>query len=266
MKKLIVAGCSFSTPSKSHPATHWSELLASQLDLQLTSFAREGCSNGGIRIAIDEIIQQRPELAIVVPTFPGRMEIPRDAAEYNWSKHKPSSGWAPPLEHHIENKLPPSGYNKDRGIYNLNLGQPDYNFISETIFSLAENFPNPYRDLLQPGTVEAIRHYISCLYDKNWKQQTDQWMIAQGITQLWDHGINFIVLPCLLWKQSSVFDDIASGIPKSRVGTNETCPLQATNKYPLNDHTQDPGYHGSTQSQIYLAEQLEDHIVKHKFL
>jgi len=266
MQKLIVAGCSFSTPSKTHPDTHWSELLADRHGLELVSFAREGCSNGGIRIAIDEIIKRKPELAIIVPTFPGRMEIPRDAAEYNWDKHSPSTGWAPPLENHIENNLPASGYNKSRGIANLNLGQPDYNFISETIFSLAENFPNPHRDSLQPETVQAIRYFISCLYDKNWKQQTDQWMIAQGIMKMWDAEVNFLVMPNLLWRKNSIWNDIPSMVPTHRLGTNQTCPLHATSMYPLINDKADPGYHGSTESQKYLATKLEKHIVQYSML
>jgi len=63
MKKLIVCGCSFSAPSNKpqYAGTSWSEVLANKLGWNLENYARQGCSNGGIRIQIDEAIKQRPE-------------------------------------------------------------------------------------------------------------------------------------------------------------------------------------------------------------
>jgi hypothetical protein len=51
--KLMVAGCSYSALSKTHPGTAWSELLAGRLGWDLENLARQGCSNGGIRVQID---------------------------------------------------------------------------------------------------------------------------------------------------------------------------------------------------------------------
>ena len=74
-KHLIVAGCSFSAFSQTKPGTSWSEVLAKKLDWDLTNLARQGCSNGGIRVQIEEIRRQKPDFAIVSPTFWDRMEI-----------------------------------------------------------------------------------------------------------------------------------------------------------------------------------------------
>ncbi len=101
--KLMVAGCSFSAVSKTLPGTAWSEQLAHRLGWDLVNLARQGCSNGGIRIQIDEIRRQRPDLAIIGPTFWDRMEIPADSAPYDWSR-APSSGEKPPLEQHLQNQ------------------------------------------------------------------------------------------------------------------------------------------------------------------
>lgn len=257
----MVAGCSFSAISTTHPNSHWSELLATRLNLQLINYARQGCSNGGVRIAIDEIIRSSPDLAIIVPTFPGRFELPRDSAEYDWQGHTPSTGWAPPLENHIENKMPECGYNKNLGIRNINSGQSDYNFIVEPLFSLAENFPNPYRKKLRKETVEAIKQYISFLHDKSWKTETDKWIISQGISKLCDSNIKFLIMPGLLWKDSNEIQEyITKSVPtECIIRENGICPLQATNKFPLSGQ-QDPGYHGSPESQIYLASKIEQYI------
>ena len=71
---LMVAGCSFSAVSQTHPGTAWSEVLAKKLGWRLTNLARQGCSNGGIRVQIDEIRRQRPDFAVITPTFWDRME------------------------------------------------------------------------------------------------------------------------------------------------------------------------------------------------
>jgi hypothetical protein len=63
--KLMVAGCSYSAVSQRLPGTSWSELLAQRLGWDLENLARQGCSNGGIRVQIDEILRQRPDCAVL---------------------------------------------------------------------------------------------------------------------------------------------------------------------------------------------------------
>ena len=64
--KLMVAGCSFSAVSQSQPGSAWSERLAEKLgNWELVNLARQGCSNGGIRIQMDEIRRQRPDFAVI---------------------------------------------------------------------------------------------------------------------------------------------------------------------------------------------------------
>ena len=59
-----------------HKNTSWSELLSNKLGWELQNIARQGCSNGAIRIQIDEVIRQRPDFAIITPTSYDRIEIP----------------------------------------------------------------------------------------------------------------------------------------------------------------------------------------------
>ena len=118
--KLMVAGCSFSAPSQTLPGTSWSENLAHMLgDWDLVNLARQGCSNGGIRIQIEEIRRQRPDFAVIGPTFWDRMEIPANSAPYDWSQ-PPSSGENPPLERHLQNRNLGNGNCREDGIRNVN--------------------------------------------------------------------------------------------------------------------------------------------------
>ena len=249
----MVCGCSFSAPSKTLPGTSYSEVLAEKLDWQLVNLARQGCSNGGIRVQIDEVIRQRPTFAIIAPTFHERMEIPASAAPYDWAI-KPTNRNTP-LQQHLQNTDILNGYDSSAGIDNVNYGNNPYRMICETIFSLCENYEHPYRSgKLDKDTQEAMRAYVNYLYDSNWKLQQDRWIIRDGIVQLYHSGIPFLLVANNLWTAETVRAEIPSLIADKYLTLDyKQTPAYATNEYPFKG--EDPGYHGNNQSQQYLAEQ-----------
>ena len=254
-KKLIVCGCSFSAPSESLPGTSYAEVLSKKLDWDLVQLARQGCSNGGIRIQIDEVIRQRPDFAIIAPTFHDRMEIPASAAPFI-PPHDENKGWNSDLQQHLQNISLGNGYKAEDGILNVNYADKPYNMICETIFSLAENYPHPYRSRkLDRDTQNAVREYVNHLYDSNWKLQMDTWIMRDGIVQTYLAGINFIVLPDNLWNVHTVRGIVPSIVPDKYLITHgDHTPAHATFLYPLKDKNKDPGYHGEPASQEYLAD------------
>ena len=252
-KKLIVAGCSFSGPSETLPGTSYAEVLASKLDWDLVHLARQGCSNGGIRIQIDEIIRQRPDFAVIAPSFHDRMEIPASAAPYKF-RSDDYKGPGSDLQQHLQNTELKNGYDPADGIRNVNYNNQPYNMICETIFSLAENYTHPYRSrLIDKDTQAAVKQYINHIYDSNWKLQMDTWIMRDGIVQAYLAGVKFIVLPDNLWNASTVRDIIPSIVPDRYLITdNNKLPQHATWLYPFTG--EDPGYHGAPESQQFLAD------------
>jgi len=257
MKKLMVAGCSYSAVSRSHPDTAWSELLARRLDWELVNLARQGCSNGGIRIQIEEIRRQRPDFAIITPTFWDRMEIPATAAPYDWSQR--NQGWDPPLQRHLQDSTKKNGYQRKDGIDNVNYGNNNYNMVCETIFTLAENFPHPYRSgLISRDAQTAVRHYIDAIYDTEWKKQQDEWIIVGGLLELYLEGIPFIVCPALLWPFDPNNQDqwryaFPAAIPDHYIILDyRHSPLTISGSNPFEG--EDPGYHSGQQGQKIIAD------------
>jgi hypothetical protein len=255
-KKLMVAGCSFSATTKTQDGTSWSEQLADRLGWDLVNLARQGCSNGGVRVQIDEILRQRPDFAIVTPTFWDRMEIPATAAPYDWNQV--SQGWDPPLQQHLQDRKRKNGYNRDDGINNVNYGNNNYNMICETIFTLAENYPHPYRSgLISQEAQTAVRHYIDAIYDNHWKKQQDEWIIREGILQLFLANIKFLVQPVLLWPwnpdNSKLWrESFPTMIPDHYIMLNEKeSVLSVSGNNPFSG--EDPGYHSSPQGQRIIA-------------
>ena len=258
MKKLMVAGCSFSAPSQIKPGTSWSERMANRLGWDLENLARQGCSNGGIRIQIEEIRRQRPDFAVVSATFWDRMEIPARAAPYDWSQQ--SGGWDPKLQQHLQDRTLKNGYNRAHGINNVNYSNNNYNMICETIFSLAENYDHPYRsNKIDRHSQQAVRAYVDAIYDSEWKKQQDEWIIREGVLSMYLDGINFLFLPNLLWpfdpnNSNQWRQAFPSLIPDHYLQLDpERTPQVACGRHPC-DTKNDPGYHGDNASQELIAD------------
>jgi len=253
MKKLIVCGCSFSAPAKDLPGTAYGEVLAKKLGWDLEILARQGCSNGGIRVQIDEVLRQKPAFAIIAPTFHDRMEIPATAAPYVPPKEE-NKGWNSDLQKHLQHSHL-NGYDRTVGIDNINYGTNPYRMIFETIFSLVENYDHPYRSAkIDRNTQQAMKQYVNFLYDSEWKRQQDEWIIRDGIMQLFYSGIPFLLVANNLWNSNTVREAIPSVVPDKYMTLEyEETPAYATNTWPFSGKV-DPGYHGDPKSQEYLAD------------
>lgn len=262
--KLMIAGCSFSAVSQTHPGTSWSERLAHKLgDWELINLARQGCSNGGIRIQMDEIRRQRPDFAVIGPTFWDRMEIPASSAPYDWTT-RTSSGENPPLEQHLRNRELGNGYRREDGIRNVNYGREPSNMICETIFTLAENYDHPYRMArISKDAQQGIRAWIDTIYDNAWKKQMDEWIIREGVIMMYLDGIKFLVLPNLLWcfnpdNQTQWRDAFPQIIPDHYINLDPMRSPQAIGGNNPFDG-EDPGYHSSAAGQEIIADHFYQH-------
>lgn len=254
----MVAGCSFSAPSKTLPGTAWSEVMAKELGWDLVNLARQGCSNGGIRLQIEEIRRQRPDFAVITPTFWDRMEIPANSAPYDWNRPQ-SAGENPPLEKHLQDRTRGNGYRREDGIKNVNYGTEPSNMICETIFTLAENFPHPYRtSKLNKDAQRGIRAWIDTIYDNAWKKQCDEWIMREAAMSLYLDGIKFIFVPVLLWPfdpnyQTQWRDAFPKNlIPDEYIMLDEKeSPLSVCG---FNGWVgEDPGYHSNPHGQEIIA-------------
>lgn len=265
-KTLMVCGCSFSALSlkPEYANTHFSELLALKFNYNLKNLAFQGCSNGGIRLQIDEVVKTKPDFAIIIPTFFDRTEIPVTGINPNnltntWQK--------------IDNMLKEySGYDLTRGYENINhYNSESPSLICENLTSLINNWDIPSRkgNKLSSKTVNAIKLYVTHLYDANWKKQQDRWIIEHGCLELIENGIPFLMIPTMsLWRNQ----EKPTLIPDKYYSTDaDDCPLITFSKpeYSLGDITGreyllDPGYHTNLDGQIYLANRYKK-IIKERW-
>lgn len=277
----MVCGCSFSAISRfnQHKNTSWSELLSNKLGWELQNIARQGCSNGAIRIQIDEVIRQRPDFAIITPTSYDRIEIP------NFDRDKINITNFNPFQIVIDLLLRPTdffndydnnSYHKDAGLNNINYGDNNSRMISELIHSLAGNWIHAYRpDKPVPKDVqEALQMYVNYMYDAMWKKQIDEWIIRDGLVQLQAHNIPFLINTGLtLWKNVDEVKLVLSNVISEKYILNDDTknpskvhlshpPDGSTKENPFG--TDDPGYHTNYEGQRIIADAFYD-IIKERW-
>lgn len=252
----MVCGCSFSALSlkPEFEGTHFSEILSNTLDWDLINLAYAGCSNGGIRLQIEEVIRQKPDFAIIIPTFYDRTEIPIQALKLDWSKII----WN--ILDNITRK--PSSYDPEKGIENINYkDSTNPALICENYNSLAHNWNHDYRKKypISDDAVDAVRKYVSFLYDANWKKQQDQWIIEHGCLELVKNNIPFIMIPTMsLWQGEGKLRLLEE---KYYTTDPNYCPCVTHTKSEFlfgDDLELDPGYHTNQAGQKYLANKYQE--------
>lgn len=252
----MVCGCSFSAISvaEEHWGTHFSEILAKRLDWDLVNLAYAGCSNGGIRLQIEEVIRQKPDFAIIIPTFFDRTEIPIHTLKLDWSKI---------IWNILDNiTRTPLSYDPDRGIENINYkDSTNPALICENYNSIVHNWEHPYRkqNKISEQAVNAVKDYVSYLYDPGWKKQQDQWIIEHGCMELVKNNIPFILIPTMsLWQDDT--NQLRLLDKKYYTINPDYCPCvtHSLPEYSLTQLDKDPGYHTNTAGQEYLANKYQE--------
>lgn len=156
---------------------HFTELLAKKLNYDLYTLARGACSNSAIRLQISEMVKRKVDFIIIGTTTVNRIEYPR----YD-DKH----------------------FDIDSGVYNLYYTlYPDQSaehfdrdkevLVSDTLTNI---FGNKYNSAPVKSEIQrdAIKQYYLEIFDHNYKELQDSWIIASGIQEIVDAGIPYILL------------------------------------------------------------------------
>lgn len=173
MKKIVICGDSFFSADLKFPGTHFSELLDCA---EYINLARTGCSNTCIRLQVSRAIELSPDLIIVGATDHNRLEIPLE-------KYISKNG----LDN-IEYAISHNGSNFSRKIVNQNPHWP-ITMYSEHISALSKSGYLPESKEL------AFKYFITELWDENWEQEQNKFIIESSLYTLQFSGIRFVYMP-----------------------------------------------------------------------
>lgn len=219
---------------------HFTELLSKKLDYDLFTLARGACSNSAIRLQISEMVKKKVDFIIIGTTSVNRIEYPI---------HDDRS------------------FNVDLGIYNLYYTlYPDQSaeyfdkdkevLASDTLTNIFGNEYNsaPVRSEIQRG---AIKNYYLEMFDLNFREQQDSWIIASGIQEIKDAGIPYLLLGHPWLKYANYFKESNRHVFLG--GKSELIP----GSYGVSGVRR---WHTTDDIQVILAEKLYHYIIQNDLI
>jgi hypothetical protein len=223
--KLVVCGSSWSCVSKivRFEGTHWSELLAKKCNASLINLAIGGATNANIRLQLDTAKKLKPDFIFFNADDAARIDV----KNYNSNI----------LEKNIK-KYNTKNFTEQKSSTN--------NLISITTATIESSFKNKK---ISENQKQAIIDYFIHIYDDNWKNQVDQYIINSGIYELYDQKFNFLFNPYLL---SDDFD--LPKFIKEKHFVNEDLNFNKIRKLYHFIDGNDPGYHTTPEGQQVIAE------------
>jgi len=221
---IIICGDSWLSQSVSEPDTHFGEILAKKLNANIEYHSKWGMSNACICIQIETAITKKPDLIIFNSTYAARTEIPLKTNNrvYYSSDHLTSFYSRYPVDDDIL-----------LATFPLNRTNTD------DIVPVFEN---------KDQKVNALKEYITYLYDDKLKTQLDTYMFLGIIKKLEMSNIRYIWCYDLLQSKNESFSwlDI-----KNDTRNEFKNIINNTKSPPMN---QDPGYHTFPEIQLKLAD------------
>lgn len=258
MKKMVVCGDSWMSPSIMSPNTHFTQIVAEKLNLDLICLSRGGMSNGGICAQIESAIDMNPDLIIFNTTCHDRIEVSIEGS-YKINNINNPDRFSQDLNDTNRNKITAKNilYRHKQYITTYSdIVSKDPRIISDNLISLLteddSNFGNIYDNDVKDmkSKKRAIKEYFSEIYNHQWKQQIDMWCMEGIISKLYHSNINFLLTLDILRISKNI-----EWLPKKYIGFDYDQFYELTRKDILesNELFNDPGYHTVTKSQEFLA-------------
>lgn len=199
MKKLGICGDSFMSSilfdannKDNGYGKHFTELLSEKLGWDIVTYARAASSNQLIRLQIDEIIKESPDLVLIGTTSPDRYELPVNDLSTNDYHDKSST-----LRDKMYNPLMGlycveySGY-KNQSSLHSGFQNTEVKMISDSLNNIFDGNHMFQKSKLNNYDINILKNWFERYYDFNWKIQQDSWIIENGLRKLMDNNINFL--------------------------------------------------------------------------
>jgi len=216
MKKIIVCGDSYMTPSHILPNTHFAELLRDHYNCELTVYARGGMSNVGICLQIEQAIKDNPDLILYNTTAYDRIEVPLKDDYID-------------IQNVIyEEKL---SYSTHSGEMN----KKDPLLISDTIYGMLE-MVGKYENVPNIDEIKSsLKGYFNNLYQHAWKEYTDTLCLYATLHKLSQTHIKTLSFT----HHADIFIHKFPFVPSSSIVQFD----------PYRQPENDPGYHTDIETQ-----------------
>jgi len=246
MKKVIVCGDSWMSPSVEYPKTHFSELLAEKLNWDLEIYSRGGMSNNGICLQIESAIKENPDFILLDTTENNRIEIQID--------QNSNTAWQAFTVEDIIYRHPQS----------ISSSNPKFNksprLMIDTIYYFLDNTSNfgKYEDLVPDLDCKRaiIKQWFTDIHSRPWQMKTDKWCLYAVLHQLHESKIPYLIVidPNQMDTMCPWINEKTYLYPKI---VNEITRFQLD--LSKEDNWIDPGYHTLPKAQKEIADVVLAH-------
>jgi hypothetical protein len=250
MPVLGVCGDSFMAPTNNSihyseelsdsDGKHHSELIAKHFNYELYPLSRGGCSNAGIRLQIEVMIEKKVDFVLIGTTTQDRIEF-RLTEEYFDPKQ---------LIFNVRYEHAPAQSRHD-----INFGRNQ--FACENFSSLLEGYH--YTEPKYKEKMQAVKDYFTHLYDPEFKKLQDSWIIANAVQELEYHKIPYLII---LWPWMRDHSKFLQQDNKRFLDHNYRNSKCIPHLYPTSPRC----WHSSDESQIELAQHLCEYIILNNLL
>ncbi len=232
MKNLIVYGDSFNATSEVLPGTHWSEILSKRHNLNLVSLARHGCST---RYVVFQMLHATgyPKDSIIIGSHSAsflRLEIltKDNKQDSNINMHS---------------------------FENYDTNNKDISFVRSLNVSTMND---------DDTIADSVKNVLLTKLPLGLNLHIDTWGMFYALHKLKESNSNFFYISQLLFKEGDLFDEdyLISVFGKEHIITGDEFSF---NKFYSRDIT-DPGYHTHPESQVEIANIIEQRLKAQKLL
>ena len=237
---------------------HFTEIVAKRLGYDYYTLARSTLSNSAIRLQVDEMIRRRVDFVIFgnVPT--GRIEFPFkgqfDPAlgifNFNYRNYPDLAGFNPNFVHNNTVSESINNLIKDDGSVSKNHSA----FVTDKQFN-------------------ALKLYISYLYDYEFQRCHDLWITESAISALRDSNIPYLFFPHWVSVHFTPVTDVHS--ESDICSTDHSLYLSEPDIRIVKDKKLGPyqyhanvgrRYHTTDENQVIIADQVYNFIAQHNLL
>ena len=207
--KIAVCGCSWSCRDINLPDIEFGKLISDYYDAEYINLGKPACSNPGIAMQIDYIIDQniQPDLVIINATTVTRTELKLQ----NNKRFDPNKSWDNVAYNMIKGE-------KFRDIHAPGYGKGyDPTIVIDSLSTIFGEdltakfgdgwFHERYEDVFSDSTYEAFKRWFLYFFDADMERYKQQLILLGALFKLQSKGIKFIFCPNTFdWAEDTFID------------------------------------------------------------
>lgn len=197
--KIAVCGCSWSCRDKEYPDIEFGNLIASYYNADYINLAKPACSNFGIALQIQYILDNLKDVDLVVINA---TTVTRTELKYkNRKRYMSAKGWD-----NVDMNMAPGEKFRDEDHPSFEKGTYDPTILIDSFGTMFIDCPESgkledhnlyerYKDIMDQKAFDALKKYIIYWFNPDIERHKQSLILQNLLFKLQKRGINFVFSP-----------------------------------------------------------------------